>query len=87
MTARPWPPRQARGYVYVRVGENIAEGQKTVDQAMDSWMNSPGHRANILADFSEMGAARTEDDDGNNYWCVDFGTPMPRSSLTRPPPR
>ena len=66
------------GYVYVRVGENIADGQKTVDQVMDSWMKSPGHRANILAEFTEMGAARVEDDEGVNYWCVNFGAPMPR---------
>ena len=31
---------------------------------MDTWMKSPGHRANILADYTEMGAARVEDDDG-----------------------
>ena len=60
------------------MGENIAEGQKTVDQVMDSWMKSPGHRANILAEFTEMGAARVEDDEGDNYWCVNFGIPMPR---------
>ncbi len=66
------------GYVYVRVGENIANGQKTVDQAMESWMKSPGHRANILADFTEMGAARAADDEGLFYWCVNFAIPMPR---------
>ena len=66
------------GYIWVRVGENIARGQRTIDQVMDIWMNSPGHRANILADFTELGAARIEDDDGINYWCVNFGIPMPR---------
>jgi uncharacterized protein YkwD len=65
------------GYNYVRVGENIANGQKTVDQVMDTWMKSPGHRANILADYTEMGAARVEDDEGRNYWCVNFAIPMP----------
>jgi uncharacterized protein YkwD len=65
-------------YVYVRVGENIAEGQETVEQVMRSWMSSPGHRENILADFTEMGAAKAEDDTGNIYWCVNFGIPMPR---------
>ena len=65
------------GYLYIRVGENIANGQNTVAQVMDTWMKSPGHRANILADFTEMGAARVEDEDGINYWCVDFGIPMP----------
>ena len=66
------------GYIYVRAGENIARGQRTVDQVMDTWMKSPGHRANILANFTEMGAARVEDSEGINYWCVDFGIPMPR---------
>jgi uncharacterized protein YkwD len=66
------------GYLYVHIGENIANGQKTVEQVMESWMKSPGHRANILGEFSEMGAARVEDEDGSSYWCVDFGVPMPR---------
>ena len=66
------------GYIYVRVGENIADGQKTVNQVMDTWMKSPGHRANILGDYTELGAARAEDDDGRNYWCVNFAIPMPK---------
>jgi uncharacterized protein YkwD len=66
-----------KGYNYVRVGENIAEGQKTVEQVLTSWMASPGHRENILDDFTEMGAARAEEN-GNPYWCVNFGIPMPR---------
>ncbi|MBO5128870.1 MAG: bacterial Ig-like domain-containing protein [Oscillospiraceae bacterium] len=38
------------------VGENIAAGQQTPAQVMNSWMNSPGHRANILnAGFAHMG--------------------------------
>jgi uncharacterized protein YkwD len=67
-----------RGYAYVRVGENIAKGQKSVERVMTTWMNSPGHRANILADFTEMGAAQAEDDNGDLYWCVNFGIPIPR---------
>jgi uncharacterized protein YkwD len=66
------------GYVYVRVGENIADGQETVEEVMRSWMKSPAHRENILADFTELGAARADDDQGNPYWCVNFGVPMPR---------
>jgi len=66
-----------KGYVYRRVGENIAWGQQTVDEVMTTWMNSPPHRENILADFTEMGAARFEDPGGEPYWCVDFGIPMP----------
>jgi uncharacterized protein YkwD len=67
-----------QGYVYLRVGENIAWGQHSVDEAMSTWMQSPPHRENILAEFTEMGGARAEDADGEPYWCVDFGIPMPQ---------
>ena len=67
-----------QGYPYVMVGENIADGQKDVDEVMATWMESPGHRENILAEFTEMGAARVKDDEGVNYWCVDLGTPIPQ---------
>ena len=76
-----------QGYVYILVGENIADGQHDVDDVMETWMESPGHRENILADFTEMGAARVKDDKGINYWCVDLGTPMPRSSQEKQRPR
>jgi hypothetical protein len=66
------------GYVYLTVGENIADGQESVAEVMTTWMNSPGHRANILGKFSEMGAECVVDDRGVPYWCVDFGTPMPQ---------
>jgi uncharacterized protein YkwD len=66
------------GYHTVRVGENIARGQKTVDEVMTTWMKSPGHRANILANYTELGAALVEDDEGANYWCVNFGIPIPK---------
>ena len=37
-------------------GENIAQGQRTPEQVMDSWMNSSGHHANIMSDgSSEIG--------------------------------
>jgi len=67
-----------KGYVYVRIGENIAWGQHTVDEVMNTWMTSPPHRENLLADFTEMGAARADDADGEPYWCVDFGVPIPQ---------
>ncbi|HWE40251.1 MAG TPA: CAP domain-containing protein [Isosphaeraceae bacterium] len=65
-------------YTYLNVGENVAEGQSSVASVMDSWMNSPHHRENILGDFTEVGVARAEADDGTPYWCVDFGRPFPR---------
>ncbi|MGW7300953.1 MULTISPECIES: sigma-70 family RNA polymerase sigma factor [unclassified Streptomyces] len=43
--------------------ENIAQGQSSAESVMESWMNSPGHRANILnCDLTTMGVGVTEDD-------------------------
>ncbi len=64
------------GYAYVVVGENVADGQKTVLEVMTGWLESAGHRENIMADFTEMGGARAKDDRGVNYWCVTLGTPI-----------
>lgn len=49
----------AAGYAYVAVGENLALGNFKDDQALvDAWMNSPGHRANILnTKYMEIGVA------------------------------
>jgi uncharacterized protein YkwD len=69
-------------YPYILVGENIADGQHDVADVMKTWMDSPGHRENILADFTEMGGARVKDEDGVNYWCVDFGRPIPQLKPT-----
>lgn len=66
------------GYTYLRTGENVAEGQTSVESVMDAWMNSPHHRENILGDFTEVGVAKAEGPDGVPYWCVDFGRPFPR---------
>jgi uncharacterized protein YkwD len=66
------------GYRYLKVGENVAYGQETVASVMDTWMNSPHHRENILGDFTEVGVAVAKADDGTPYWCVDFGRPFPR---------
>jgi len=66
-----------RAYTYLRVGENVAAGQNTVEDVMRAWMKSPGHRENILADFAEMGGANAVDSTGRRYWCVVFAEPMP----------
>jgi uncharacterized protein YkwD len=72
------PAQRARrvGYGSSHVGENVAGAAQSVDQVMLAWMNSPGHRGNILGDYTEMGAARVENEFGLIYWCVDFGGPM-----------
>lgn len=51
-------------------GENIAAGQTTATIVMDSWWNSPGHKANILTeDFNHMGVGYKGTSSGyRNYW-------------------
>lgn len=66
------------GYRYERAGENVAAGQRSVAEVMRAWMNSPGHRRNVLGKFTEIGAGRATDERGTPYWCVTFGTPAPR---------
>ncbi|MEV7279902.1 CAP domain-containing protein [Streptomyces sp. NPDC093111] len=62
----------AAGYPWSTYGENIAMGQSSPEQVMDSWMNSPGHRANILnCDFKEIGIGIH--DAGGPYWTQVFG--------------
>jgi uncharacterized protein YkwD len=68
-----------QGYGYLRTGENVADGQKTVDGVMATWMESKPHRENILGDYTEMGAARAIAEDGTPYWCVDLGKPWAKS--------
>jgi uncharacterized protein YkwD len=51
------------------IGENIAAGQRSIDEVMRSWMASEGHCKNIMSkNFREIGVAET-----NLYWVQDFG--------------
>ncbi|MFL9812189.1 CAP domain-containing protein [Stutzerimonas sp. VN223-3] len=66
------------GYKWSRIGENIAAGQGSVEQAVAGWLASPGHCANIMRpDFTEMGAAYATNPDSAavSYWTQVFGTP------------
>ncbi|WP_067931871.1 CAP domain-containing protein [Alicyclobacillus kakegawensis] len=54
----PFDMMQKEGFSFTYAGENIAEGQTSPQQVMQDWMNSPGHRANILnAHFDTIGVA------------------------------
>ncbi len=62
------------GYAWRAYGENVAWNQQTPAAVMDAWMNSPGHRANILnCSFTEIGVGVANSD--GPYWTQDFGTP------------
>lgn len=63
------------GYAaYFTYGENIAYGYETAQAVFDAWMNSAGHRANILsANFTEIGVARVTNAAGVPFWTQNFG--------------
>lgn len=54
---------------YRRAGENIAWGQKTPEEVVEAWMNSAGHRANILnKNYSRIGVGHLQNAKGTSYW-------------------
>jgi len=66
----------AAGYDWTYIEENVAAGQVDVDAVMESWMNSEGHRANILGSDVTMfgcGYAYSESTTYGHYWTQDFG--------------
>ena len=61
------------GVSYRTAGENIAKGQKTPEAVMNGWMNSSGHRANILSSaYTHIGVGYAKDSKGNTYWVQVF---------------
>ncbi|MEU9234122.1 CAP domain-containing protein [Streptomyces subrutilus] len=59
------------GYAWTTYGENVAYGYSTPEQVMTGWMNSPGHRQNILnCAFKEIGVGLAQP---NSYWTQSFG--------------
>ncbi|MEV5847252.1 CAP domain-containing protein [Streptomyces sp. NPDC051985] len=68
----PWDRAAAAGISNLG-GENIARGQATAQAVMDAWMNSEGHRANILnCDFKTLGVG-VHFGSGGPWWTQDFG--------------
>lgn len=66
----------AAGYSYSVVAENIAAGQRTPDDVVAGWMDSPGHRANILnPEVRQVGVGFTAGGPYGIYWTQVFGTP------------
>lgn len=63
---------EKENYNYRTVGENIAYGQKSPEEVMRAWMNSQGHRRNILGPYKEIGFGIATNN-GIKYWCVVFG--------------
>jgi uncharacterized protein YkwD len=56
----------------VAAGEVLAAGQTSAAQAVSDWLRDPPHRAELLGDFTRMGAGVATGRGGMLYWCVDF---------------
>ncbi len=66
----PFDMIRDHGVSYRSAGENIAQGQRTPEQVVQAWMNSEGHRKNILsADFTHIGVGYNEN---GHYWTQMF---------------
>ena len=69
---------ERNGYThYYSVGENIAGGQRTLDEVMRAWMASPGHCENIMkSTYTEVGVAIVKNDNSTYqvYWVQNFGS-------------
>ncbi|MFQ5854182.1 MAG: CAP domain-containing protein [Anaerolineae bacterium] len=81
-----WSTRiQQHGYTpFYGLAENVAGGYAAPEQVVTAWMNSDGHRANILGDYEHVGVGYyyNGNADYRHYWTMDFGKPAPDT----PPP-
>ena len=66
------------GLRFSSAAENIAMGQKSASEVMQTWMNSPGHRANILSKtITQIGVGAAKAANGTLYWSQMFLKPIP----------
>lgn len=71
----PFDRIKSNGISYRAAAENIAYGQPDAEAVMNSWMNSAGHRANILNEnLKEIGIGAVKDSNGTVYWTQVFVT-------------
>ncbi|MGD6781098.1 CAP domain-containing protein [Sutcliffiella horikoshii] len=66
----PFDMMKKYGIQYNTAGENIAQGQQSPEEVVNAWMNSEGHRANIMNEnFTHIGVGHVEE---GNYWTQMF---------------
>ena len=81
------------GYAFSFIGENLAAGQRTPREAMSDWMNSDGHRENIMNPrFEDLGVGIRVGGNYDIYWVQEFGDPAAPApavlgNTSRPRPR
>ncbi len=72
----PFDRMRDAGYSYSSAAENIAAGQPTPAAVVNGWMNSEGHRANILnCKLTQIGVGVARGGSYGIYWTQVFGTP------------
>ncbi|WP_037663930.1 CAP domain-containing protein, partial [Streptomyces aurantiacus] len=72
--SEPWHRAAAAGSAHRTVGENIACGQRSAAEVVQGWMDSPGHRANILKPaFTHLGVGFAGGGPAGTYWTQLFG--------------
>lgn len=72
----PFRMMESFGIRFSAAGENIAYGQKTPAEVMKTWMNSPGHRENILSKtYTQIGVGLATSKTGVKYWTQLFTKP------------
>ncbi len=69
----PFTMMKSFGIKYNTAGENIAKGYSSAQSVVNGWMNSPGHRANILnPSFNKIGVGLYKTSNGTAYWTQMF---------------
>lgn len=70
----PFDRIKASGISYRSAGENIAAGQRTPEEVVEAWMNSDGHRANILnSSYTKLGVGYVSGNGAyGTYWTQNF---------------
>ena len=72
----PFKMMEKFGLRFSAAGENIAYGQRTAAEVMNAWMNSAGHRANILSQsYTTIGVGVAKAANGTLYWTQEFIKP------------
>ncbi|WP_199623155.1 CAP-associated domain-containing protein [Paenibacillus alkalitolerans] len=74
--ADPFRRMEADGIAFSAAAENIAAGQTSAIFAHEAWMNSKGHRVNILGDYARLGVGVAFASDGKPYYTQNFYTPL-----------
>nr|WP_174733696.1 SafA/ExsA family spore coat assembly protein [Mesobacillus harenae] len=71
----PFQMMKSFGITYRRAAENIAAGQRTPQEVVQAWMNSPGHRKNILdPNLTQIGVGYVKGGSYGHYWTQMFIT-------------